>query len=437
MTKKLRLIVLLLLIASCSYSQRVFVRSVATNQKSNPALIPNDLKALFSVLYLGNRSGNLLLDEIAGNDIIITSSDFSTSTIPYSSTATLSLSNNAALKVDDGFDGAWFDDSGTPRQVKISYLVDNDYSRTLVKYSNTTPYTIEWIGLLDDNVTPTSDQWNRLHNYFQLPIYWSGEFNDFGFEKGIVLTGRGYKGWEAEVNKSAYSLPSNAVKSSLNKVCIELNNGGYFSKFNRLWIFMLNDASLVNTTATVSLISPESNRFSFPVAPTYTVSGFKGNGTTQYGLTNFNPSLDGGSNYTQNSASRILWKYTEGSVSDYLDGHVVSANNIMINTNGSFVIFRINAASSPASGANVTGVGYRAIDRSSSTTFSVYSDLTQTNFTGVNSASLVNESLTVLRTIFGYGSSGISIYGTGQSFNSTDHSNIRSILLSHKTRLGL
>lgn len=427
-------LILLFIFYTSICSGQVAIRAVSSQQKNNARLLPSDLISLFSVLYLGDISGNALTDVIGGNDFTITGKDFSTNYIPATSTATFSLSNNAALKVDDGFDGAWFDDAGTSKQLTVTQLLNNDFSRTLIKFSNIAPYDIQWIGLLDDAATPTNSQWNRLHTYFQLHLYWSGVFNDFGVQKeNIPPTGRGYKGWSAQVASLSLTLPSESVKSSLNKVCIDINNYSYVSGLNRMWVFMLNDNTLVNGAGTVSLISPESSLFTFPVAPTYTINGFVGDGSTQYGSTNFNPSSNGPPIYTLNSASRGMYIYTSGG--GYFDGHIASPDNVITNSNNSG-LHRINSGTNFSGGVDMSGSGYRAINRSSATTTSIYNDLTKSDWT-TSSSGLANENLTVLRSTFGYGTAGISMYYIGRSFTQSEHSNIRTIFLSHKTRLGL
>lgn len=409
------------------------VRQILHRFRGN-ATIPSDLAALFSVLWIGNISGNYLVDTISGNNILVTNKDFSTTTIPESSTATFSLPNTSSLKTDDDFDNAWYDSSGTIKQQTVTNLLGRDYSRTLVKYANSSPYDIEWIGVLKSSATPTSDQWNRLHTYFRLHVYWSGMFNDYGYLKdNIALDGRGYKAWIGAITYNSYTAPASGVLSSVNKFIFDLMDYGVWTGFDGIWNFMLNDGTLIDTCGALNLAVPGSYQFTFPIAPTYTTSGIKGNGSTQYGDSNYNPTSNG-VNYTLNDGARGIYVYSAGTVTDYYEGHSGSGNDILTNTTGSG-LHRINGGSM-GSAVNSTGTGYRAINRSASNAVQYYKDLTQTTDTAASSA-LANQTFTLLRSAFGYGAAGLSLYFIGRSFTQTEHANIRTAFLAHKTRLGL
>lgn len=231
-----------------------------------------------------------------------------------------------------------------------------------------------------------------------------------------------------------YTHPSSIVLSSLNQFILDLKTYGIWTGLDAIWVFMLNDSGIVATTGTINYKSPSANAITWPVAPTYTTSGFEGNGSTQYALTNFNPSTHG-SQYVLNSASRTLFKYSTGVPTDYLDGHVSSGNDAF--TNGlSTGLCRINSSNSLSAGVDTTGTGYRSLNRIDSTNVSVYKDITKSDRTST-SVGIVNENFTISRSSFGYGSSGISFYAIGRSFSQTEHGNFRTAFLAHKTRLGL
>lgn len=393
--------------------------------------LPSNIRSLFSFLWLGTISGSELVDVISGNNITVTGMDFST-TIPSTSTATLAMANVAALKTDDGFDGLWFTDAGAVNQVPVSYLIGNDYSRTIVKYEDSSPYNISWIGVLDDAVSLTSDQIDSLHLYFRLHIFWSGVFNNYGYLKdNRALQGYGYKQWLAEVNAASLTNPSETVKSSVNKLCLDLINYGVASGMDRCWNFMLNDSALVDGAGTISLFNSGETRLTFPVAPTYTASGFKG-GSSSYANTQFNPSTQG-TNYTLNNASRGLYKYSAGTPTAYIDGHASSAVNAITEA-ASSSLQRINGNSGGV--GDTRPLGYFALDRSDASNHIGYKETASSSATAASS-SLVNENITILRAAFGYGDAGISFYYLGRSFSAAEHLNIRLAFLAHKTRLGL
>jgi len=138
----------------------------------------------FDFFYIGGLNGDTLKD-ITGNgyDITITGKDFSSDYIPYTSEATFQIPDNATLKVDDT-DYLWFDRNGVVRNVEVSELVGYDFARTIIKYDNSTPYHIRFIGILKSGVTLTAAQVDRLHTYFELPLFWSGVENVNGVIKG-------------------------------------------------------------------------------------------------------------------------------------------------------------------------------------------------------------------------------------------------------------
>jgi hypothetical protein len=400
------------------------------------SVLPANLLAKFSVLWAGDVSGNNLVDEISGQLLPITGKDFVGSIIPGTSTATLALPNTASLKTDDGNDNLWYTGAGTVRQVPIGHLFTSDYYRTLVKYSNTSPYDVSWFGLLKSDATLSSDELNQLHTYFQLHIYWSGVFNNYGVLKNNrALEGQGCKGWIARLNVLSLTNPSEAVRLSVHKTFLDINNGDYtlWDKVDALWCFMINDSALVTGASTVSIKTPGLARLTFPVAPTYTTSGFSGNAVDQYANTNFNPTLHA-VNYTRDSACRIVYKYLSSGAAA-LDGHPsFTGDNAM--QNASTGAQRINSVGNTAASLNLAGVGYMALDRLDGTNLSGYNGVTKTDTTATSKA-LTNESFSILRNAFGYGASGVSFYALAGHLTQAQHLIIKNAMDAHKTRLGL
>jgi len=428
-----KLFFLLLFVSNLTVAQ-VSVVATTTNNASTP--LPFNLQAKFSFLSVNMDTGD---DIISDNDLTITNKDY-TGTIPYTSTATLQMANVAGLKTDDDFDAALYTDAGTPRTLTAANLLDNDYTRTLVKYSGTSPFGIEWIGLLQKDVSISESEWNQLYVYFDLSVFWNGTFNENGeYKDNRALEGQGYKGWIAYIDELELTHPSVTVKGSLNKMFLEINRNDktIWAKMDALWVFMLNDISLVNTTACISMVRPSINAFSFPVAPTYTLSGFEGNASSQYGNSNFNATTDA-INYTINSACRIIYKYKAGVGNSGLDGHPsFTGTNFM--QNNSTAANRINQNGNSVS-ANFGGIGYRAIDRAAASgagAVSSYVGTTKTDGTGVADASLTNEKFSVLRNSNGYSDAGAAIYAISGHYIQAQHGILNTAMTNHKTRLGL
>lgn len=136
------------------------------------------------VLYLwtGKFDGDNLLSDIDDTVITVKDKDFSTSYIPYTSAATFAVPNNATFKAADD-DLMWFNSSGTPKTIAVKQLVNFDYTRTIIKYDDESPYHIRAIMILKDGETLTDDEIDDLHKDFALWIYWAGTENELGHQK--------------------------------------------------------------------------------------------------------------------------------------------------------------------------------------------------------------------------------------------------------------
>ena len=140
--------------------------------------------ARFDFFYIGGLSGDNLEDITSnGYDIAITGKDFSGDYIPYTSEATFQIPDNETLKADDT-DYLWFNRNGIVRDVEVSELVGYDFSRTIVKYDNSTPYHIRFIGILKSGVTLSEAELTNLYSYFELSQFWSGLLDERGVIKG-------------------------------------------------------------------------------------------------------------------------------------------------------------------------------------------------------------------------------------------------------------
>lgn len=78
-------------------------------------------------------------------------------------------------------DRLWFLPSTTQLNVKTSDMIGFDFTRTIIKYDSESPYSIRVIMILSSDIA--AGKVDRLHKDFELPIYWSGIFNDNGYLK--------------------------------------------------------------------------------------------------------------------------------------------------------------------------------------------------------------------------------------------------------------
>ena len=109
---------------------------------------------------------------------------------------------------------------------------------------------------------------------------------------------------EAETLVAAMSVqPSAARKQLIDQLITSLKSAGIWSVLDNLQVYAAHDsqAALLNWKA------PGVNDGSLVNAPAFTADlGFKGNGSSSYINTNFNPT-DGGLNFAQDSASWGVW----------------------------------------------------------------------------------------------------------------------------------
>ena len=88
---------------------------------------------------------------------------------------------NAAPYIAADSDYLWFKSlASSPRLVLTSELVGYDYPRTIVKYLDVAPYTVEWIAILK----PASSVTNAMRDAFHLSIFWDNTSSDHGYTKG-------------------------------------------------------------------------------------------------------------------------------------------------------------------------------------------------------------------------------------------------------------
>lgn len=80
-------------------------------------------------------------------------------------------------------DYIWFKTDETPRVTTEAELIGYDLPRTPVKYDNLSDYSIREVIILKSGEVLTSGEEDKLHEYMELAIYWSGIWNDYGYDK--------------------------------------------------------------------------------------------------------------------------------------------------------------------------------------------------------------------------------------------------------------
>jgi len=86
---------------------------------------------------------------------------------------------NTAPYIAADTDYIWFQTDTTQRTTTTAELIGYDFTRTIIKYDNTTPYALRWIMILSEDYDTPS-----MRNSFDLSIWWSNVLSSYGSVKG-------------------------------------------------------------------------------------------------------------------------------------------------------------------------------------------------------------------------------------------------------------
>jgi hypothetical protein len=183
-----------------------------------------------------------------------------------------------------------------------------------------------------------------------------------------------------------YTLPDATLQGKQNATVLSFKSAGIWSKLDVLYIMATNNSNM----ATLNFKNPSAHQLTLVNSPTFTANqGFKGNASTSYLNTNFNPATSG-VQYTLNNASRFIYLKTAFvTPSMYILDAVLgvsqngfqnrSGNDHKINQGGNVI----------SSNADLSGAGLKVINRTSSTNVELFNGSTQisrtANSTSINS----------------------------------------------------
>jgi hypothetical protein len=159
-----------------------------TTEVSTTTLFPGDEPlGDFHYLWVASPSltvGDRLYSSLSPSPYItINNKDFATDDIPESSVATFSLVNHRNLIDDDSIDNIWFGKSERHRHVTTEELISYNL-RSCIKYNHSTPFDIDAIGIPKLSVDITDPLIiQQLSSQFELWIFWTGLFSDYGYFK--------------------------------------------------------------------------------------------------------------------------------------------------------------------------------------------------------------------------------------------------------------
>lgn len=124
---------------------------------------------------------------------------------------------------------------------------------------------------------------------------------------GGVTYDSDYQALLTQATSLGYTLPSVTLRTKQNTLVTSLKSAGVWTIIDVLYVFRNNDTGLGNF-ALLNWKAPTLFACTLPVAPTYTVNGYDGNGSTQYLSTNWTPSTDG-VNYQLTDASMFGYQH--------------------------------------------------------------------------------------------------------------------------------
>lgn len=119
----------------------------------------------------------------ANSNIFVTGKDWSSISIPQTTSATFELYDNPIAVAADGIDDFWFDGSDVLQSITHADLIASETVRTFVKYSDFDPYDIYAIGILKDGEILSQADRIALNRYFKLWFQYWGEIMDSGYMK--------------------------------------------------------------------------------------------------------------------------------------------------------------------------------------------------------------------------------------------------------------
>ena len=217
-----------------------------------------------------------------------------------------------------------------------------------------------------------------------------------------------------------YTLPDATLQTKQNTLVLSLKSAGIWSKLHILYLFATNNSNM----ATLNFKAPSSHQVTLVNSPTFTANqGFKGNASTSYLNTHFNPAT-GGVQYTLNNASRFIYLKTAFVTTNYgqLDSLAGATSNILYNRNVNDQ--KINQGTSViSSNADLSGAGLKVINRTSSTNVELFNGSTQISRTAT-STSVASGNQYVLPN---GGDARASVYGMGASLVA-ENASLKTIL---------
>ena len=226
-----------------------------------------------------------------------------------------------------------------------------------------------------------------------------------------------------------YTLPSASVQAKQNTFLAALKTSGVWDKLDVFYCFAQDGSK---EFATINWKSPSANQCTLINSPTWTSNqGFNSDGATSYIDTNFNASTQG-VNFTNNSAGEFA--YQNGGSFGSLFGTTSGPGDgvrIVNNTGQRLNMFATNLNAA----ADMTGNGFKCINRTSATAVELFNEITQISRT-TTTASRINSNRLILNAQGSYLDTlgKVSCYGAGANLTS-EALTLRTAIITYLTSL--
>lgn len=135
------------------------------------------LNSVFVALWY-TVDGTSMNDMLGNHDPLTLSAAPGTSYIPATFAGTITPPDTAALKTSDPYNYLYENYTGTPKDLSVSDLIDEDLDRVPVKYDPEAPHHIRMIGLIDNSIydSLTDADKKKISDYMDLWIYYWKQF---------------------------------------------------------------------------------------------------------------------------------------------------------------------------------------------------------------------------------------------------------------------
>lgn len=231
-----------------------------------------------------------------------------------------------------------------------------------------------------------------------------------------------------------YTLPGIDIQIAQNELLQLMKLNGYWTKLDLFYMFKTGDSGL-SDFATINWKAPTSFQISKVNSPSFDGDGFTGNSTTSYLSTGYNPSTNA-TNFSQNSASVFTYVNAVGSPQDNTNAMWGSDGVVgnLIGIGASTANHRLNDSANLPSAIDLSGTGYKAMNRPDASNVNGYSETTKTDVSSSSNA-VTSATLVICRFNIQYGNCEHSMFGVGSSMTETEHNQVRLDYLTYVAAL--